>query len=50
MKILVIGELTSDKYLLGNVARLSPEAPVPVVAATESKSKPGGAANVMANY
>ena len=49
MKVLVLGELILDKYLLGSAVRLSPEAPVPVVEATDSKSKPGGAANVIAN-
>jgi len=38
-----------DKYIFGDVARISPEAPVPVVRATHSSEQPGGAANVAMN-
>lgn len=48
-KILVIGDLILDKYIQGNVTRLSPEAPVPVVLEEKSFFTPGGAANVANN-
>ncbi|MHA2279446.1 MAG: bifunctional heptose 7-phosphate kinase/heptose 1-phosphate adenyltransferase [Promethearchaeota archaeon] len=48
-KILVIGDLMLDLYLRGQASRISPEAPVPVVAAEEKISIPGGAANVVMN-
>lgn len=38
-----------DRYLVGDVERISPEAPVPVVSVTEERVVPGGAANVAAN-
>ncbi|MFC1646400.1 D-glycero-beta-D-manno-heptose-7-phosphate kinase [Candidatus Omnitrophota bacterium] len=49
VKILVIGDLILDEYIYGNVDRISPEAPVPVVWANEKKFLPGGASNVAAN-
>ena len=48
-KILVIGDLMLDIYLLGTANRISPEAPVPIVAAESKSMIPGGAANVMNN-
>jgi D-glycero-beta-D-manno-heptose-7-phosphate kinase len=48
-RILVIGDLMLDRYILGDVHRISPEAPVPVVQATEEKLVAGGAANVAHN-
>lgn len=48
-RILVIGDLMLDHYILGDVHRISPEAPVPVVQATEEKHVAGGAANVAHN-
>ena len=45
-KILVLGDLMLDRYLWGNVSRISPEAPVPVVEITEEFARLGGAANV----
>ncbi len=48
-RILVIGDLMLDHYILGDVHRISPEAPVPVVQATEEKRVAGGAANVAHN-
>jgi len=48
-KIAVIGDLMLDVYLWGNVSRISPEAPVPVVDVCRRTSCPGGAANVMRN-
>jgi D-glycero-beta-D-manno-heptose-7-phosphate kinase len=49
-KIVVIGDLMLDVYIKGSVARISPEAPIPVVEINEEdKRMPGGAANVAAN-
>jgi len=48
-KILVIGDHMLDDYWIGTVDRISPEAPVPIVAARERKFVPGGAANVAHN-
>ncbi len=48
-RILVVGDLMLDVYLRGKANRISPEAPVPVVAAECREFIPGGAANVMAN-
>ena len=48
-RIVVIGDLILDRYLLGDTERLSPEAPVPVVSVREHRSALGGAANVAAN-
>lgn len=47
--ILVIGDVMLDRYLIGNVNRISPEAPVPVVLLNKSEERAGGAANVAAN-
>ncbi|MEE9331177.1 MAG: D-glycero-beta-D-manno-heptose-7-phosphate kinase [Methylophilaceae bacterium] len=46
---LVIGDVMLDRYLIGNVGRISPEAPVPVVLLKEKNERAGGAANVAAN-
>lgn len=48
-KILVIGDVMLDSYLWGKVERISPEAPVPVIACTSKESRLGGAANVALN-
>lgn len=48
-KILVIGDLILDEYIWGEVDRISPEAPVPVVWAKKRTFAPGGAANVANN-
>jgi rfaE bifunctional protein kinase chain/domain len=48
-KILVIGDLMIDEYIWGDVTRISPEAPIPVVNVYKEESKPGGAANVILN-
>jgi D-beta-D-heptose 7-phosphate kinase/D-beta-D-heptose 1-phosphate adenosyltransferase len=47
--VAVIGDLMLDCYLYGEVARISPEAPVPVMRASSEKAVAGGAANVAAN-
>jgi D-beta-D-heptose 7-phosphate kinase/D-beta-D-heptose 1-phosphate adenosyltransferase len=48
-RILVVGDLMLDRYVYGEVSRISPEAPVPVVRVTHDHSVPGGASNVAAN-
>ena len=48
-RILVAGDLMLDEYLWGEVIRISPEAPVPVVRVTGESWYPGGAANVARN-
>lgn len=48
-RILVIGDAMLDTYLYGEVGRVSPEAPVPVVCPTKEEDRPGGAANVACN-
>jgi D-beta-D-heptose 7-phosphate kinase/D-beta-D-heptose 1-phosphate adenosyltransferase len=47
--VLVVGDVMLDRYVWGDVARISPEAPVPVVRTTLSDERPGGAANVAMN-
>ena len=47
--ILVIGDIILDEYIWGDVSRISPEAPVPVVAVKEETKMLGGAANVINN-
>jgi len=46
---LVIGDVMLDRYLIGDVSRISPEAPVPVVLLKTQHDRAGGAANVAAN-
>jgi len=48
-KILVIGDVMLDRYWWGNVGRISPEAPVPVVRLENTTLAAGGAANVAVN-
>lgn len=48
-RILVIGDLMLDEFIWGNVKRISPEAPVPVVEVERESYFPGGAANVARN-
>lgn len=47
--ILVVGDIMLDRYWTGPTGRISPEAPVPVVAIKDSEDRPGGAANVALN-
>lgn len=47
--ILVVGDLMLDSYMWGGAERISPEAPVPVVAVTKESKSLGGAGNVVAN-
>jgi rfaE bifunctional protein kinase chain/domain len=49
LNVLVIGDLMLDHYIWGDVQRISPEAPVPVVHATHETHTAGGAANVAYN-
>ena len=48
-RILVIGDVMLDHFVWGNVRRISPEAPVPVVEVVREDLFPGGAANVARN-
>ena len=48
-KVLVVGDVMVDSYLIGKVDRISPEAPVPVVALKQRDNMLGGAANVALN-
>lgn len=48
-KILVVGDVMLDAYLWGSVDRISPEAPVPIVAIEKKEERLGGAANVALN-
>ena len=47
--VLVVGDVMLDKYIWGEVERISPEAPVPVLRTALQDEKPGGAANVAMN-
>ncbi|SDF17767.1 D-glycero-beta-D-manno-heptose 1-phosphate adenylyltransferase [Desulfovibrio legallii] len=49
VRVLVVGDVMLDRYVSGSVRRISPEAPVPVVAVRRRWSVPGGAANVARN-
>jgi len=48
-RVLVVGDVMLDRYWFGEVGRISPEAPVPVVRVTRVEERPGGAANVARN-
>jgi len=47
--LLVVGDLMLDRFIWGDVERISPEAPVPVLRVASENSKLGGAANVISN-
>ena len=49
MHLLVVGDLMLDRFLWGDVDRISPEAPVPVLRVASESSRLGGAANVIHN-
>jgi rfaE bifunctional protein kinase chain/domain len=49
LTVMVIGDVMVDAYLWGKVSRISPEAPVPILAGTQRERRPGGAANVALN-
>jgi bifunctional ADP-heptose synthase (sugar kinase/adenylyltransferase) len=48
-RVLVVGDSMLDRYWYGGVERISPEAPVPVIAVDRCDERPGGAANVARN-
>src|ERR1700752_2828223 len=48
-RVLVVGDVMLDQFIWGSVARISPEAPVPVVDFERENFMPGGAANVARN-
>ncbi len=48
-RIFVLGDIILDEYVWGDVSRISPEAPVPVVEVTRETKMLGGAANVIHN-
>jgi D-beta-D-heptose 7-phosphate kinase/D-beta-D-heptose 1-phosphate adenosyltransferase len=49
-RVLVVGDVMLDQFIWGSVARISPEAPVPVVDFERESFMPGGAANVARNF
>src|SRR5882757_1848914 len=48
-RVLVVGDVMLDQFIWGTVARISPEAPVPIVEFDRESFMPGGAANVARN-
>src|SRR6187551_1216928 len=48
-RVVVVGDVMLDQFIWGNVGRISPEAPVPVVEFQRESFMPGGAANVARN-
>ena len=48
-RVVVVGDIMLDRFIWGNVSRISPEAPVPVVSVEREEVYPGGAANVARN-
>jgi len=48
-RVLIVGDVMLDRYWFGEVSRISPEAPVPVVHVGKTEERPGGAANVARN-
>ncbi|RLJ64791.1 D-glycero-beta-D-manno-heptose-7-phosphate kinase [Sulfurisoma sediminicola] len=48
-RLLIVGDVMLDRYWFGDVSRISPEAPVPVVKVERTEERPGGAANVARN-
>ena len=48
-RLLIVGDVMLDRYWFGDVERISPEAPVPVVKIARNEERPGGAANVARN-
>src|ERR1700684_1698227 len=48
-KVLVLGDVMLDRFVYGSVERISPEAPIPVVAVDRLLDMPGGAGNVARN-
>ena len=48
-RVLVVGDVMLDQFLIGRVSRISPEAPVPIVQFEREENRIGGAANVAHN-
>lgn len=48
-RVLIVGDVMLDRYWFGEVSRISPEAPVPIVKVRQTEERPGGAANVARN-
>ena len=48
-RLLIVGDLILDRYVSGDVTRISPEAPIPILTARSSEERIGGAGNVAAN-
>jgi D-glycero-beta-D-manno-heptose-7-phosphate kinase len=48
-RLLIVGDVMLDRYWFGDVERISPEAPVPIVRIARAEERPGGAANVARN-
>jgi D-glycero-beta-D-manno-heptose-7-phosphate kinase len=48
-RLLVVGDVMLDRYWFGDVERISPEAPVPIVKIARNEERPGGAGNVARN-
>ena len=49
LRVLVAGEVILDRYIMGEVARVSPEAPIPILHVNRIEERPGNAGFVMAN-
>ena len=49
LHVAVVGDVMLDKYWWGDIERISPEAPVPIVALQQRETRLGGAANVALN-
>ncbi len=49
LKVLIVGDVMLDQYWFGDVSRISPEAPVPIVKVERADERAGGAANVARN-
>jgi len=48
-RVLIVGDLMLDQFVCGDVSRISPEAPVPIVRVRRQEVRPGGAGNVVTN-
>lgn len=48
-RVVIVGDLILDRYMIGDVTRISPEAPIPVLAVKSNELRLGGAGNVAAN-
>jgi len=49
LRVLVAGEVILDRYIMGDVSRVSPEAPIPILQVNRIEERPGNAGFVMAN-